>query len=158
MPAFAALRACTGLLETPDPQWRWRDTPWDVSHENIEMVRRGYEHFNRTGEPDYSVLDPEIVYDVSRRTFDPHVYHGHEGVREFVTQMREQWVSMRLEPQELIEAEDDVIVSVRLVGVGKESGAETTANAAHLWTVHAGKPRPASDLPDYGRGPRGGRG
>jgi hypothetical protein len=50
-----------------------------MSQENVESVRRGYEQFNRTGEPDYSVLDPEIVYDVSRRTFDPTVYRGHKG-------------------------------------------------------------------------------
>jgi hypothetical protein len=42
-----------------------------MSQENVEIVRRGYEHFNRCGEIDYSVLDPEIVYDLSRRTFDP---------------------------------------------------------------------------------------
>jgi hypothetical protein len=32
-----------------------------MSQENVEVVRRSYEHFNRTG-------------DGSRRTFDPHVY------------------------------------------------------------------------------------
>jgi ketosteroid isomerase-like protein len=110
-----------------------------MSEENVEIVRRGYEHFNRTGEPDYSDFDPEIVYDVSRRTFDPLVYHGHEGVREFLTLIREQWAAMRLEPQEFVDAGDKVVVSVRLVGVGKESGVETTANAAHLWTFRGGK-------------------
>jgi ketosteroid isomerase-like protein len=110
-----------------------------MSEENVGIVRRGYEHFNRTGEPDYSDFDPEIVYDVSRRTFDPLVYHGHEGVREFLTLIREQWAAMRLEPQEFVDAGDKVVVSVRLVGVGKESGVETTANAAHLWTFRGGK-------------------
>ena len=110
-----------------------------MSQENVEIVRRGYEHFNRTGEPDYSVLDPEVVYDVSRRAFDPIVYHGHDGVREFLALIREQWATMRLEPQDFVDAGDNVVVSLRLVGVGKESGAETTANAAHLWTFRGGK-------------------
>jgi ketosteroid isomerase-like protein len=110
-----------------------------MSQENVEVIRRGYEHFNRTGEVDYSALDPEIVYDVSRRTFDPLVYHGHEGVRQFVALMREQWASMRLEPQKFVDAKDKVVVAVRLVGVGKESGVETTANAAHIWTFREGK-------------------
>jgi ketosteroid isomerase-like protein len=110
-----------------------------MSKENVEIVRRGYEHYNRTGEPDYSVVDQEIVYDVSRRTFDPLVYHGHEGVREFLALIREQWASMRLEPQEFVDTGDNVAVSVRLVGVGKESGVETTANAAHLFTFRGGK-------------------
>jgi ketosteroid isomerase-like protein len=54
--------------------------------------------------------------------------------------MREQWETMRIEPQDFIIAGDDVVVvPVRLVGVGKQSGAETTANAAHLWTFRDGK-------------------
>jgi ketosteroid isomerase-like protein len=110
-----------------------------MSQENVERVRRGYEHFNRTGEVDYSGLDPEVVYDVSRRTFDPLVYRGHEGVREFVALIREQWATMRLEFQEFVDAGDKVVVSIRLIGVGKESGVETTANAAHVWTFRDGK-------------------
>jgi uncharacterized protein len=110
-----------------------------MSQENVEVVRRGYERFNRTGEADYSVLDPEIVYDVSRRTFDPLVFHGHDGVREFLALIRDQWASMRIEPQEFVDAGDMVVVSIRLVGVGKESGVETAANAAHLWTFRNGK-------------------
>jgi ketosteroid isomerase-like protein len=111
-----------------------------MSQENVEVVRRGYDHYNRTGEPDYSLLDPEVVYDVSRRVFDPGVYRGHDGVREFTRLMREQWETMRIEPQDFIVVGDDlVVVPVRLVGVGKQSGAETTANAAHLWTFRDGK-------------------
>ena|ERR671925_1743436 len=110
-----------------------------MSRENVEVVRRGYEHFNRTGEPDYSALDPEVVYDVSRRTFDPLIYHGHEGVREFVALIREQWTTMQLEPQDFVDAGDTVVVSVRLVGVGQQSGVETTANAAHVWILRDGK-------------------
>ena len=104
------------------------------------MLRRGYDHFNRTGEPDYSLLDPDVVYDVSRRVFDPEIYRGHEGVREFTRLMREQWETIRVEPQDFIVTGDDVVVvPVRLVGVGKQSRAETTANAAHLWTFRGGK-------------------
>jgi ketosteroid isomerase-like protein len=110
-----------------------------MSQENVEIVRRGYEHYNRTGEPDYEVLDPEVVYDVTRRTFDPGVYHGYEGVREFTSLVAEQWATMRIEPQDFVVAGDSVIVSVRLVGVGKESGVETTANAAHVWTLRHGR-------------------
>ena len=110
-----------------------------MSQENVEIVRRGYDHYNRTGEAEYDVLDPEVVYDVSRRTFDPRVYHGHQGVREFLALIREQWATMRLEPQDFVDSEDTVAVSIRLVGVGKESGVETTADAAHVWTFRDGK-------------------
>ena len=110
-----------------------------MSQDNVELVRRGYDHYNRTGEPDYSLLDPAVEYDVSERTFDPAVYHGHEGVREFVSLIREQWATMRIEPQDFIVAGDEVVVPVRLVGVGKHSGVETQADAAHVWTLRDGK-------------------
>jgi ketosteroid isomerase-like protein len=110
-----------------------------MSQENVEIARRGYEYLNRTGEPDYALLDPEVVIDVSRRTFDPLIYHGHQGMRELAALIREQWATMRVEPQEFIDAGDSVVVSVRLVGVGKQSGVETTANAAHIWTFRDGK-------------------
>jgi ketosteroid isomerase-like protein len=111
-----------------------------MSENNIAILRRSYDHYNRTGEPDYSILDPDVVYDVSRRVFDPEVYRGPEGVREFASLLREQWETMRIEPQEFIVAGDDVVVvPVRLVGVGKQSGAETTASAAHVWTFRDGR-------------------
>jgi ketosteroid isomerase-like protein len=110
-----------------------------MSEENVEIVRRGYDHYNRTGEPDYSLLDEAIVYDVSRRVFDPAVYHGHDGVRAFNALIREQWATMRLDPEEFFDSEDEVVVSVRLVGIGRESRAETTAHAAHVWTFRNGK-------------------
>ena len=50
-----------------------------MSQENVEAVRRGYDHYARAGEPDYSAFDSEIVYDWSRRTFDPAVYHATPG-------------------------------------------------------------------------------
>jgi uncharacterized protein len=111
-----------------------------MSQENVELVRGFYKHYERTGEANLSTLDPEIAWDASRRTFDPGVYHGQEGVREMLSHVEEQWATMRIEPLDFVVAGDDVIVvSIRLVGVGKASGVETTANAAHLWTLRDGK-------------------
>ena len=106
---------------------------------NVEAVRRSYDHWNRTGELDWSILDPDVVFDVSRRVFDRGVHQGHEGAGEFLALIREQWSTMRIEPRDLVEAGENVVASVRLVGVGRESGVETTANAAHLWTFREGK-------------------
>jgi hypothetical protein len=33
-----------------------------MSQENAEIVRQGYEHYNRTGEPDYGAFDPEVQW------------------------------------------------------------------------------------------------
>jgi ketosteroid isomerase-like protein len=44
-----------------------------------------------------------------------------------------------MEPQDLIDAGDKVVASVRLIGVGRQSGVETMANAAHVWTFREGR-------------------
>jgi hypothetical protein len=38
-----------------------------MSQENVEIVRRGYEHANRTGEPDYNLFDPDVQWIHDRR-------------------------------------------------------------------------------------------
>ncbi len=41
-----------------------------MSQEDMEVVRRGYEHFNRTGEPDPDVFAPDAVLDNSNAVRD----------------------------------------------------------------------------------------
>jgi ketosteroid isomerase-like protein len=127
--------AAPALAAGPAPYSIAGDTARAMSQENVEVVRRWYEHFDQTGEPDYCLLDPEVVYDVSRRTFDSNVYRGHEGVRRFASLIREQWATLRIEPKEFRAAGNEVVVSVRLIGVGRMSGVETTPWArANQWS------------------------
>jgi uncharacterized protein len=111
-----------------------------MSQENVEALRNGYRAFNRGDlEAVVALCDPDVEYDLSRRTFDPGVYRGHEGLRENFSLMAEQWTTIRQEPQDFIVAGDSVVVPIRFVGVGKQSGVETTANAAHVWKFRSGK-------------------
>jgi ketosteroid isomerase-like protein len=114
------------------------------SEENIEIVRRVYSFWATDifWYPDpatEALFDEAIVWDVSRRVFDPGVFHGHDGIREFVTRLREIWASGRVEPLDFIPVEDKVVVPVQLALVSRTHGQETTANAAHVWTIRAGK-------------------
>jgi len=110
-----------------------------MSQENVEILREGYLALNRGDfETAIEMLDPDVEYDVSRRTFDPGVYHGHEGVRENLSLMTEQWAAMRFEPQDFIVVGDDIVVPVRFVGIGRQSGVETKATAAHVWRFRNG--------------------
>ena len=111
-----------------------------MSQENVEVVRKGYLAMNsRDTEAFIALLDPDVELDGSRRTFDAAVFRGHEGFRRIVSLQEEQWASMRIEPRDFIVAADAVVVPVRLVGVGAQSGAETTASAAHVWRFRNGK-------------------
>jgi ketosteroid isomerase-like protein len=112
----------------------------DMSQQNVEIVREGYAALNRGDiEALIGLADPDVEYDVSRRTFDPRVYHGHDGVREGLSLMAEQWRTLRVEPRDFMVGGGDVVVPVQIIGVGKQSGVETRANAAHVWKVREGR-------------------
>jgi ketosteroid isomerase-like protein len=106
-----------------------------MSQGNVEILKDAYVALSGGDlEAFIELLDPDVEYDASRRTFDAAVYRGPESVREGLSLITEQWETLRLQPQDFIVVGDDIVVPVRLVGVGKQSGVETTANAAHVWT------------------------
>jgi|SRR5215218_10272002 len=103
---------------------------------NVEVVRLGYEHFNR-GDLDWVMehLDPEIVWEDARQMPDARVYRGTEEVRSFLRSFGRHWERIRFEPTELREAGDSVLAFVRIVGRGKASGAEVDARLVHVWKM-----------------------
>jgi ketosteroid isomerase-like protein len=110
-----------------------------MSQQNVEVVRRAFESFNRTGEFDLSVVDPEVVFDNSNAMLDAAEYRGHEGMREYLSLLRGMWQRQRIEPLELIPVGDDrVIVPMKMVMVGRDE-IETVAHAANLFTVREGR-------------------
>jgi ketosteroid isomerase-like protein len=111
-----------------------------MSQENVEVVRRGYERFNRTGELDPDVWDADAVFDNSNAIFaDPGVYRGFDRIREFFIAQGEMWKSQRYEPEEFIPiGVDQVVVPQKIVSVGRD-GVEVVARTANLFTLHAGK-------------------
>jgi hypothetical protein len=75
-----------------DHPQRARDTAWAMSEENVEIVRRLYGFWTQR---DYSTLPeiahPDVVIDLSRNVFNPAVYRGLDGFRDFVDQADEMW-------------------------------------------------------------------
>ena len=116
-----------------------------MSQENVEIVRRVYALWADIvlGQLDdlalFELTDPNIVWDISRRTFDPGVFHGHQGLRDLAARLAEVWESGSVEPAEFIATGDEVVVPVRLHLVSRSQGNTVTANAAHVWTLREGK-------------------
>jgi ketosteroid isomerase-like protein len=114
-----------------------------MSQENVEIVRRGIEQFNRqftsTEELDLGVLAPDVVFDNSNAVFDPAIYRGHDGIREFMSVQRGMWNLQQAEAQEFIPVDEDrVIVAIQFVSIGR-NGVEIAAHVAFLMTVRDGK-------------------
>jgi uncharacterized protein len=112
-----------------------------MSQENVELVRRFYEHFNRNGVPDFDRLDPEIVWSQPDEIAGGKgTYRGHEGVRRALTEIRATFDEFRSVPNEFIAAgEDCVVVLGRDTAVGRLSGAPIDQPVGHVWRLRDGK-------------------
>src|SRR5262245_35238920 len=111
-----------------------------MSQENVEVVRRGYESFNRGDIDDVvGLLAPDFEYVASGLVPGVGgVYRGAEGLRRFAETFWREFDDPRIEVHELIDAGDRVVASTTLQGHGKQSGAETSWGVCQVWTVREG--------------------
>jgi ketosteroid isomerase-like protein len=110
-----------------------------MSQENVEIVRRCCEAFDRGDyESALEALAPEVEYDLSHFP-DGGVYRGHEGVREAFRIWMGTWEDYRQERDEPIDAGDQVILPTREYGRGKGSGVALERPTFGVWTMRNGK-------------------
>jgi ketosteroid isomerase-like protein len=104
----------------------------------VETVRRAHEALNAGDvEALLDECDPDFRLDMSDRVLNPHVYEGHEGIRQFLADVHEAWETFTWEPEELVESGDLVLSLIRSTGRGRGSGLEVDRRAAMIWTVPA---------------------
>jgi ketosteroid isomerase-like protein len=116
-----------------------------MSQENVELVRRSHEAFNRGVEALLSggFLSPEFVWDLSPSGIPGlGVYRGHDEVRSF---LEDDWFQAfpfeewELEVEELIDHGEQVIVMTRQRGRGQTSGAGAELELASIFTLRDGQ-------------------
>ena len=105
---------------------------------NVEILRRAYAAFSK-GRFALDHLDPNVVWDESRRQIDPAVHHGHAGARRVFESRVEVFDDFRVGAERFFDLGDRVLVFSRVRGRGKESGAEADARVASLYTFRGGK-------------------
>jgi ketosteroid isomerase-like protein len=110
-----------------------------MSQENIELVRRGYEHFARTGEPDVSTYAPEIKWHSAAEDPGLEVFHGVEGVKNLIADVQEQLEDFRTEPFEFLDAGDRVVAGLVHRGRGRGSSAEVEMREWNVFLIEEGK-------------------
>jgi uncharacterized protein len=111
-----------------------------MSQDNIEIVREGYEHFNR-GDIGWMVerMTPDISWTDSTVIPGAKTYHGTDEVRTYLESFDRIWEEARFEPEEFREHSDKVLVLARFVARGRQSGADVDAALAHLYEMRDGK-------------------
>ena len=110
--------------------------------ENVEVVRRWYEAVSRS---DLAALmesvssDAEFVNEILGDT-----YRGREQIRKMFEAIWEVAEEYRVEPEELIEHGDQIVVSVRVSGRFRHTGLSEregmrAEHMAHVLTIRNGK-------------------
>jgi ketosteroid isomerase-like protein len=111
-----------------------------VSDQNVQIVRRAIEAFNRR-DFDMALRDiaPNGTVDMSHsRGPDASVYVGHDAVRRFWTDMTEPFERHTIVPEEFIPHGEHVVVpmTARMTGRG---GIEVEARSATVATLRDGR-------------------
>jgi ketosteroid isomerase-like protein len=112
-----------------------------MSQENIEIVRRGTEAYNR-GDLN-GILEswaPDAVLDWSNsRGFDAGVYRGHAEIRAFWQRLLAAFDEVRIELVDSIEIEDGRLILENVAYLRGRDGVEVQARSAWLITIQNGE-------------------
>ena len=111
-----------------------------MSDNNVEIVRRVYEHFDATHTVDLGRLAPDVVWDMSNFESWPErrIYEGHEGVNEFVSAWMEPWDVYEHHLEDLHDAGDEIVAIVHVSGSASRSGASVEMRVGHVWALTNG--------------------
>jgi ketosteroid isomerase-like protein len=114
-----------------------------MSEENVNILRQGYDAFNR-GNIDtvMGLMDPNIEWQEPDVEGLPQrgTHHGPDAVANNVFgPVAENWDDFQVVPEEFLDADDRVIVLGHFQGRGKATGRTLDAPYAHVWTLRDGK-------------------
>src|SRR3954464_6875864 len=109
-----------------------------MSQENVEIIRATYDAYNR-GDLDAALKDAaaEFELDWTRAVGPQRGVYRLDQIREFLIDFLEAFESTRVEPDEFIEAGDQVVVPQTGYIRGRD-GIEVVARVALVWTIRDG--------------------
>jgi uncharacterized protein len=120
-----------------------------MSGAKVETLRRGYDALNSG---DLSVvlalLDPDIEWHEPAPSPDAGTHRGRDSFERFVRSWLESFDSLRVEPEQVVERDDDLVAVVRQTGTGRASGLRVEARLAHVWTAANGRAVRWEAIPD----------
>jgi ketosteroid isomerase-like protein len=112
-----------------------------MSRENVEVVRAVFDAQRRRDWQAFPDLyDPEIEWDdVSGLWGDWGTRRGFEAVRDAWMTWFEAFEDVDFDIESTLDANDDVVTSIRIGGRGRESGLLVHQQISAVWTLRNGK-------------------
>jgi ketosteroid isomerase-like protein len=110
-----------------------------MSAENVDLVRRSFEHFLATGAPQWSLQAADIeIHD--HDILDAGEYRGHTGFARWLEDWAAAWSDYSLEPaHEYIDAGEHVVIVYRMQATGRASGVTVERQDAMVLRVAEGQ-------------------
>jgi hypothetical protein len=110
-----------------------------MSQENVEIVRCAVEAYEREGlDGSMRYYAPEIEWTTTAEAIDRATYRGHDGVRRLFGTFDDEFDDLRFDVEELIDAGDKVIATIRIGGRGRASGAPVDRTWSHVCSLRDG--------------------
>ena len=111
-----------------------------MSQENVDLVRSVGKAFSGGDlEAVRPFVDADIVWHEDPSFPEAGVYRGIEAFESYARQFLAEFSEIHYEPQEMIDAGDDVVANMRIWGRGKASGADFELSAWWAITIQDGK-------------------
>jgi ketosteroid isomerase-like protein len=95
-----------------------------------QIARKAFDAFSRgDAEALVRLCHPDFEWRPFRAQLEGTVYRGHAGIRRCIDDLQEDWSEIRIEPLELHESGDSLVVIGQVHGRGRASGVELDAVA-----------------------------
>jgi ketosteroid isomerase-like protein len=113
----------------------------EVPRENVEIVQRGFEAFNKGGvegilpfiHPEFEATTPPNL------ASEPDTYRGHDGIRHWFDSFDEVMDEIRWDAHGFQEVGERVVVEFTLRARGKTTGLDFGQEAVMVWSLRDGK-------------------
>jgi ketosteroid isomerase-like protein len=110
-----------------------------MSEENVEIVRRMYDAYQRgDNETALAAFHPEVEFDASIRP-EGGIYQGPAGIAEAMRTWAGTWDDFRIDVEEIIDAGDRILAAERQTGRGKGSGLPLDQHTYSIFSIRDGK-------------------
>jgi ketosteroid isomerase-like protein len=115
-----------------------------MSQENVETISAMFAIVNERGvgaatEAFGDLLAPDFALEEAAGLPDPEAYTGREAFIENMAKLEESFEELRMEPVEIVDLGEKVIVLVSMSGRGQGSGVPVETTFAQLWSLRDGK-------------------
>jgi ketosteroid isomerase-like protein len=119
-----------------------------MSETNVAAAKRIYEARNRRDiDAVLAECDPDVEWHPHLATLSGRPIRGHEGIREYMASLREEWKSFRHQPERFFDAGDRVVAFLHTYARGRASGVAVDLPVAHVLTFKGGR---CSEFVTYG--------